>query len=299
VLSHGPFWGNAHDIKKLAKDMKQSLFSSVFDANRDKFRSGEITELPPLPQLSGEKALACTKKLIESRRSRCKDHRPGPDLISEDLCLPKFEYQYATAEQGVPPPILAISIIQAPREMTQHFPAAVTHSHNYSRLGGRHTAATGPVLLIASHTMSLAALQPLMHTSDSLLYQKPDTTRRVFEIEEDEDKVTESEVAATTTADGTTIEATNDSAKDTAGEKTVVETKKEREESIAARKARLKKKYQFTEDLAVNTAQALKDLGPCPCGYTWKRDLARHVCMGGTHYVYDGYLRDYMDTHGY
>lgn len=66
---------------------------------------------------------------------------------------------------------------------------------------------------------------------------------RVFEIEEDEDKVIESEVVVIIIVDGIIIEVMNDSVKDIVGEKIVVEMKKECEEFIVVRKVRLKKKY--------------------------------------------------------
>ncbi|KAJ4309602.1 hypothetical protein N0V84_011415 [Fusarium piperis] len=294
ALSRGPFWGNAHDIKKLAKDMKQALFNSVFEANRDQFRDGQITELPPLPELSGKEALACTKKLIENRKSRCKDHHPGPNPVSEDLCLPKFECRYASAEDFASPPVLAISMMPAAFNLTQHRPAAMSWSHQFPQTGGGGMAATGPVLLITTHIVPGPALQPLLHTCDSLLYHKPESTQSVFEIEDDEAPLTQR-----ATSDDAIIKAASEGEEASVGDRTATEAMKERDETVAERKRRLKMKYQFTEDIAVNTARALKDLGPCPCGYTWKRDLARHVCTGGTHYVYDGYLRDYMDTQGY
>jgi hypothetical protein len=297
ALSRGPFWGNAHDIKKLAKDMKQALFNSVFEANRDRFRDGQITALPPLPELSGKEALVCTKKLIENRKSRCKAHSPGPDPVSEDPCLPKFECRYASAEDFVSAPVLAISMMPVAFNFTQHHSAAMSWNHHSPQRGRGGGTATGPVLLMTALIVPASALHPLVHTCDSLVYHKPEPTQRAFEIEDDEAPPVQG--AAGATADGAIVKVAGEGVEASAGGKTAAEVREERQETVAERKKRLKMKYQFTEDIAVNTARALKDLGPCPCGYTWKRDLVRHICTGGSHFVYDEYLRDYMDTHGY
>lgn len=322
ALSRGPFWGNAHDIKKLAEDMKLGLFSSFFLANRDRVRNHEITTLPPLPELSGQEALACTKRLIQDRRSRCKTH---PEVIAaaEDSDLPKFECQYASAEDFVHEPIFTMTVAPAVASIpVRGLPGLggvvglSRKSSFFPSSGPGNSTLMGPTLVITTHIIPLAFLHPLVHTSDALSYYKPEITQQIFDVEgedlqADSGNATDTGNGAAAAASEWTVGGKPATAEEISG---VSEKNKEKkppaaameptreedeEERVAERKQRLKMKYQFSDVMAESTARALKELGPCPCGYSWKRDLVRHVCTGGSHFIYDGYLRDYMDTHGY
>lgn len=70
ALSLNPFFGNARDIKFLAKEMKAALFTKFFNTNREQIFC-EMTDIAPtLPPLSVELATECVKRAIKQRR-RC------------------------------------------------------------------------------------------------------------------------------------------------------------------------------------------------------------------------------------
>jgi hypothetical protein len=74
---------------------------------------------------------------------------------------------------------------------------------------------------------------------------------------------------------------------------------KEAEKSV--RKPRSRRK--FPEIVTEELQRALHDMGYCPQGFRWSRNVignfGRHVCEGGCHFVYDKDLNAFMDENGY
>ena len=117
ALSLGPSWGNARDIKSLAKTMKSKLFKGYFEANRDQVLSSQTqlqatpstsaTQTASLPDLSAEQAISCVKEMILQRR-RCMTPKappfdPEPEFSDDD---PRFARALAHAHA----PVLSIHI---------------------------------------------------------------------------------------------------------------------------------------------------------------------------------------------
>lgn len=329
TLSLGPFWGNAKDIKSMAKLMKAVVFKGFFEANRAQVLSNDGFPPPPLPALSGQQAIGCVRRLIEDRKKRSM-----PPTNPQRTSIPRLhndELRLAQAEAFFAAPMLhmRIDIAINPAPSQTSLGKGSNQQGNSLGWGSLSSESTGASVSLTA-TISTMAMTVSDHPSHSFA---PQRDQRVFEMEDEEEELDEKRAdidepkeksppllssddkSSTTTALSTppdaSAEAANEDAETrtsaTADESTestqtqpAAQERPAMQEDAAARRTRLKQKYAFREVPSESTKRALRNMGVCPQGFEWRWiDGIRHRCAGGCHFVYDPELRDYMDANGY
>jgi hypothetical protein len=334
ALSLGPSWGNARDIMSLAKTMKSTLFKEFFEANRDQVLGNQAQSTNTLPALSAEQAISCVKEMIQQRR-RCMTPKafpfdPEPELSNDDL---RFARAFAFADV----PILSIrvhTVVQEaqPRLLQAHRSVLDEFSTPEDIRATRPQAIQTTIYLTTSmsgllgYPMSSGLGYPSIHASDDLLFQRPSAAyeqayREIEELDDESDHDASNALSQneppsldpeldhnthgnlTIATQDPSVSYENELPRDLDQLSRVIEqeiapeTTPEKSITKTSRKDQFRR--QFGEVLSEETKRALKDMNCCSQGFAWKRDLGRHVCAGGTHYMYDKDLRNYMDSNGY
>jgi len=75
LLSVGPIWNNARDVKTLAEQMMTTPVNDFFKARENSIGSSS-SELIRLPDLSLDQALLCTKQMIKIHKARWDNRKP-------------------------------------------------------------------------------------------------------------------------------------------------------------------------------------------------------------------------------
>lgn len=324
ALAIGPMFANAKDIEALAQSMKSTLFDSFFKKNRSKFVGNQSRTLPAMPDLSKDQAVLCVTRLINQRKCM-KPHKPfipQNEAIEYSDDDPRFARAFAYEQM----PMIEITIQQT---RACAMPSQRAISYDEGDLFDNTLELEPPSRFrqpIVSATILLrpGLIGPLssgIHAADTLEYYKlqKEVDRMYPRIElleeESEDEEENSNPASTPptvappTGDAAPKETidTNASVKqpaqvpassDTQFQKASLKatTDMDREEKRRYRDM-LAHKYPFPDVVEERTLDALRDLGYCPQGYAWKRDLGRHICEGGCHFGYDFEVRDYMYRH--
>ena len=326
ALAIGPMFANAKDIECLAQAMKTTLFEDFFKKNRSKFAGGRSRSPPDMPDLSNAQAKDCVKRLINQRK--CMKHLP-PLVAQSEIEFSDDDPRFARAFAHEQMPMMEIRIEQA-----FAMPQQAALPYNEAEMFDDTLELEQPSrfqlpVISASIVLAPGLMAPsfsAVHAADTLQYFKPPQEmdhiyRRIEEVddESDDEHQDSSPAQVPATADLHTSGAQKQDYDDAAPSKasdtaaiTVTETaqisesidaqdQKEIDEMDRQERRRyrdmLREKYPFEERVSERTQRALRDLGYCPQGYVWKRDLGRHICAGGCHFGYDFDVRDHMYRH--
>ena len=327
ALAIGPMFANAKDIEGLAQAMKTAVFDDFYKKNKALFTGSRSQSLPNIFEMSKTQASDCVKRLIKQRK--CMTHLPSlaprPEIEYSDDD-PRFARAFAYEQM----PMMEIRIEQAvaiPAQASLPYDEADMFEDT---LGiEQPSRAQLPVIgaTIVFNPGSMASSFPMVHTAEALQYFKPPQEighidHRIEELDDESDDEHQdsgpakssatSDLASNTVfkqdidaapstpaASGGVVVPTavkiSESTKDTQFQKASLKDKNamDRQERQRYRNM-LKEKYPFDELVSERTQRALDDLGYCPQGYAWKRDLGRHICEGGCHFGYDFDVRDHM-----
>ena len=327
ALAIGPMFANAKDIKFLAHEMKTRLFEDFIKDDKSKLTGSRSRSPPDMPDLSKAQATDCVTRLINQRK--CMKHLPlfvpQPEIEYSD-----HDSRFASAFAYAQMPMMEIRIEQAfamPPQASLQYDEAEMFEDTLDIEQPSHfplpVISTSIVLTSSLMAPSFSAV----HAANALQYFKPSQEMdnmygRIEEVDDESDDEHQDSGAAhlPATADLQTSAAHKqdlDAAAPTgtlgsAGVAVIEAAKTSEYRDTHFQKASLKRTndmdseerrryrdmlreiYPFEELVSERTQQALRDLGYCPAGFAWKRDLGRHICKGGCHFGYDFDVRDHM-----
>ena len=327
ALAIGPMFANAKDIKFLAHEMKTRLFEDFIKHDKSKLAGSRSRSPPHMPDLSKAQATDCVTRLINQRI--CMKHLPlfvpQPEIEYSD-----HDSRFASAFAYAHMPMMEIRIEQAfamPPQAAPQYDEADIFEDTLEVEQPSHfplpVISTSIVLTSGLMAPSFSAV----HAADALQYFKPpqeigNMYRPIEEVDDESDDEHHDSGAAhlPATADvqsstahkqdldtaapievlGSASIAVTEATKiseygDAHFQKASLKKTSEMDSEERRRyREMLRVQYPFQELVSVRTQQALRDLGYCPMGYAWKRDLGRHICSGGCHFGYDFDVRDHM-----
>jgi hypothetical protein len=264
-LTSLPSWGNARDMKTIAKKLINLVFTNIPEGVTD-----ELT-------LSGRDALACMRAMLKDRRERSAN-------LPEDTHYGPFKGLQPMHNASPPPP-------PPPSIRT-------THATNSAAPTVKEAVKAPPPLHSDDRDIGVTdeiwyQLQADKQAAEAAAKQSEEAIRL---LEERLRESAEQEAAQQTQA----LELAQTRARDTAAQD---ELKRKREEArlreceASAERSRiaamLEEKRWEEQRMRQQEAKAqarLREMGVCPAGFRWIKQNGGYRCAGGTHFVTDGQL---------